>query len=144
MDWGVAFLKSAILSIPPMRARHYTKTVAGDYAAITYDHSVTFETVRGKVTVIEIIIGLNRPDQVPSGLFTIDAKGSIVAYEKYGGLLPPELMKTQTAPMPAFLKLPARVYTMRFNHGQEVAAGRFWWQDYTFRHSSSHTIQNGL
>ncbi|MGB7160465.1 MAG: hypothetical protein WBD40_20535 [Tepidisphaeraceae bacterium] len=52
---------------------------------------MTFKTVAGDVTVVEIIIGLNRPDTVASGLFTIDPQGRVIAHEKYAGMLPVEL-----------------------------------------------------
>ncbi len=69
--------------------QHYRQTVAGEYLVITYDSPVVIHTIGGDVTVVEIVVGLNRKDDIPSALFTIDAEGRIVAHEKYaGGVLP--------------------------------------------------------
>jgi len=64
--------------------KHYRKTVRGDYLDVAYDHAITIKTSGGNVSVAEIIIGLNRPDDVNSALFTVDSDGRVVAHEMYG------------------------------------------------------------
>lgn len=101
-EWSIEFLKSANFntanqpdvlnkSVAAIQKR-YRETVASDYLVISYDRPTTFETIGGDVTVVEIIVGLNRPDAVPSALFTVDPEGRVVAHEKYAAIpVPAEL-----------------------------------------------------
>jgi hypothetical protein len=66
--------------------------VAGNCLIITYNSPVKVRTVGGEVSVLEIVIGLARPDSA-EGLFTIDHGGRIVAHEKYSGRIAMELRK---------------------------------------------------
>jgi hypothetical protein len=98
-NWGTELLKSSNFNTankPEMQTigeiqRHYRQTVAGDYLVISYNLPLTVQTVGGKVELLEIVVGLNRPDEFPSALFTIDPQGRVVAHEMYGGILPAEL-----------------------------------------------------
>jgi len=105
--WSEKFLKSAnfntvnqpdILkhSVTDVQQR-YRKTVRGDYLVVSYDRPMTFKTVAGDMTVVEIVVGLNRPDTVPSGLFTIDPDGRVVAHEKYAAMLVPADLASEAA-----------------------------------------------
>ena len=102
VGWTEQFLKSANfntanqpeilqLSIPAIHER-YRKTIRGDCLLVSYDPPAKFKTCAGDVTVMEIIVGLNRPDSIASALFTIDPKGHLIAHEKYAAMtLPAEL-----------------------------------------------------
>jgi hypothetical protein len=70
----------------------YRKTVRGDFLVVSYDQPMTFHTAGGDVKALEIIVGLNTPNKIAIGLFTIDPDGRIVAHEKYDPMLPPELV----------------------------------------------------
>jgi len=98
--WSEQFLKSAnfntanqpdILKQSVTAQERYRKTVRGDHLVVSYDRPMTFKTVAGDVTVVEIVVGLNRPDTVASGLFTVDPEGRVIAHEKYAAILPVEL-----------------------------------------------------
>jgi hypothetical protein len=100
-DWSLEFLKTSnfntsqrhdVLAQSVVHVQSdYRKTIMGDYLVITFNLPKTVKTAGGNVTCSEIIVGLNRADIVPSGLFTVDAEGRIVAHEKYGGELPEEI-----------------------------------------------------
>jgi hypothetical protein len=106
-QWCVEFLKTANFNTPhetnpPAKtlheiANHYRDTVAADYVVATYDPPITVHTVGGDVTAIEIIAGLNRPDQFASALFTIDPQGRLVEHGMYFGIVPTELRKAPTS-----------------------------------------------
>jgi hypothetical protein len=106
VNWSETFLKSAnfnTLNQPDIVKQgvtdiqeRYRKTVRGDYFVVSYDRPTKFKTVAGDVTVVEIIVGMNRPDTVPSALFTIDGDGRVIAHEKYAGMLPDELAPAAT------------------------------------------------
>ena len=76
---------------------HYRRVVAGDCLIVTYDRPVRFRTVGGEVSVVEIVVGLGRPDYADA-LFTIDESGRVVEHGKYSGLIGIELRKTASAP----------------------------------------------
>ncbi len=99
--WTLEFLKTANFNTANQAAvlnqtvahiqEHYRETVRGDFLVVTYDRTITVNTVGGVVSVCEIVVGLNRQDQLPSALFTADPDGRIVSHEKYGAVLPAEL-----------------------------------------------------
>jgi hypothetical protein len=82
-------------SIPEIQER-YRRTAAGSSLVITYPSPVRFQTVGGDLWVLEIVIGLGRPDRVDA-LFTIDNAGRVVAHEKYSGALAVELRRAAAA-----------------------------------------------
>ncbi len=100
-DWAVAFLKTAnfnTVNQPDILKQsvqvvheHYRATVRKSYVVVTFSQPITVKTVGGNVVAQEIVVGLNRKDEWPSALFTVDADGRVVAHEKYGAKLPPEL-----------------------------------------------------
>jgi hypothetical protein len=77
------------LSIPKIQDR-YRQVAANNNLVITYDTPQKFVTEGGELWVLEIVIGLGRPDRVDA-LFTIDNAGRVVAHEKYSGALAVEL-----------------------------------------------------
>jgi hypothetical protein len=81
-----------ILNVTP-RQNHaaYRKTLSGRYLVVSFETPQRFDTVGGDVVVLEIVVGLNRPDYADS-LFTIDAEGRIVVHGKYSGGLCIELL----------------------------------------------------
>jgi hypothetical protein len=104
VGWGEKLLKSAnfntvnqpdILkqSVTDIQKR-YRDTLRGDYLVVSYDRPTKFRTVASDVTVVEIVVGLNRRDRFASGLFTVDPDGRVVAHEKYAAISLP----TQLAP----------------------------------------------
>jgi len=76
---------------------HYRRAVAGDCLIVSYERPVRFRTVGGDVSVVEIVIGLGRPDYA-DGLFTIDESGRVVEHGKYSGAIGIELRKAAGAP----------------------------------------------
>jgi len=70
----------------------YRKTVAGRYLLVSFDTPRRIKTIGGEVDVLEIVIGLNRPDYADS-LFTIDREGRVVAHQKYSGADGVELLR---------------------------------------------------
>ena len=68
----------------PMIQEHYRRVIAGDYLVVTCDRPVTIRTVGGDVSMVEIVIGLNRPDYADA-LFTIDSQARVVEHGKYSG-----------------------------------------------------------
>jgi len=62
----------------------YRKAVAGRYLVVSFDTPRRSTTNRGEVDVLEVVIGLDRPDYADS-LFTIDGEGRVVAHQKYSG-----------------------------------------------------------
>lgn len=104
--WAVSFLETAALntdthaavlrqSVPDVQNR-YRRTVRGDYLVVAFAEPAAVKTAGGDVTVREIVVGLNRPDEVPSALFTVDPAGRVVAHEKYRGSLP-DLLQPKAA-----------------------------------------------
>lgn len=69
----------------------YRKTVAGRYLVVSFDTPQRIRTVGGNLVVLEIVVGLNRPDRADS-LFTIDAQGRVVLHGKYAGGMCIELL----------------------------------------------------
>jgi hypothetical protein len=70
----------------------YRKTVAGRYLVVSFDTPRRVKTIGGEVDVLEVVIGLNRPDYADS-LFTIDSEGRVVAHQKYSGTDGIELLR---------------------------------------------------
>ena len=106
--WSERFLNSANFnsanqpdvleqSVAAMHER-YRRMVRGNHIVVSYDHPKKFKTVAGEVTVVQIVVGLNRPDAVASGLFTVDPEGRVLAHEKYAGILPAELSPQSASP----------------------------------------------
>jgi hypothetical protein len=97
-DWTLGFLKTSDLNTANQSKilsqsvttiqKHYRETVRGDFLVMTFNKPTTLTTVGGDLTVNEIIVGLNRPDEFPSALFDIDQDGRVVAHEMYRGTLP--------------------------------------------------------
>jgi hypothetical protein len=71
----------------------YRKAVAGRYLVVSFDTPRRIKTIGGEVDVLEVVIGLNRPDYADS-LFTIDSEGRVVAHQKYSGADAIELLRT--------------------------------------------------
>ena|SRR5689334_2769421 len=90
------------LSVPAIQDQ-YRRAVAGDCLIVTYDRAMKIRTVGGDVSVVEIVIGLNRPDYADA-LFTIDESARVVGHGKYSGKVAIELRKT--APPPPGFRLP--------------------------------------
>jgi hypothetical protein len=76
--WSERFLKSAnfntanqpdILrqSVTAIQER-YRNTVRGDHLVVSYNSPMKFQTIAGEVTVVEIVVGLIRPDMAASAL----------------------------------------------------------------------------
>jgi len=102
VSWSETFLKSAnfdtanqpdILkqSVSAIQ-NHYRKTVRGDCLVVSYDRPRILQTIGGKVTALQIVIGVNENGKFAAGLFSIDPEGRIVAHEKYAPLIPPGLL----------------------------------------------------
>lgn len=70
----------------------YRKAVGGRYLLLVFDTPRRVRTIGGEVDVLEVVIGLNRPDYADS-LFTIDGEGRVVSHEKYSGTLGIELLQ---------------------------------------------------
>ena len=70
----------------------YRKAVAGRYLLVSFDTPRRIKTIGGEVDVLEVVIGLNRPDYADS-LFTIDREGRVVAHQKYSGADGVELLR---------------------------------------------------
>jgi hypothetical protein len=70
----------------------YRKAVAGRYLVVSFDTPRRIKTIGGEVDVLEVVIGLNRPDYADS-LFTIDSEGRVVAHQKYSGTDGIELLR---------------------------------------------------
>jgi hypothetical protein len=82
-------------SIPEIQER-YRRVAAGSTLVVTYPSPVKFVTVGGELWVLEIVIGLARPDRVDA-LFTIDNASRVVAHEKYSGTRAVELRRAADA-----------------------------------------------
>ena len=82
-----------ILKATP-RSTHaaYRKAVAGRYLVASFDSPRRIKTIGGEVDVLEIVIGLNRPEYVDS-LFSIDSEGRVIAHQKYSGTDAIELLR---------------------------------------------------
>jgi hypothetical protein len=81
-----------ILNATPRQTQAaYRKTLTGRYLVVSFETPQRFATVGGDVVVLEIVVGLNRPDYADS-LFTIDAEGRVVVHGKYSGGLCIELL----------------------------------------------------
>jgi len=99
--WSEALLKSANFNTAnqpdilkkSVTAIHesYRLAVRRDCLIVSYDRPMNFTTVAGDLTVMEIVVGLNRPDKIASGLFTIDPVGRVIAHEKYAAISSAEL-----------------------------------------------------
>ena len=70
----------------------YRAAVAGRYLVASLDTARRIKTIGGDVDVLEIVIGLNRPDYVDS-LFTIDSEGRVIAHQKFSGTDAIELLR---------------------------------------------------
>ena len=82
----------------------YRQTVAGRYLLVSLKGPQKIKTDGGEVIVREIVIGLNRPNNIAivggvsyaeyaSSLFTIDDEGRVIVHAKYSGPMCIELMK---------------------------------------------------
>jgi len=69
----------------------YRKAVSGRHLVLSFEAPQRITTVGGNIDVLEVVVGLNRPDYAES-LFTIDAKGRVVLHSKYSGALCIELL----------------------------------------------------
>jgi len=69
----------------------YRKTLTGRYLAVSFEMPQRIRTIGGDIVVLEIVVGLNRPDRADS-LFTIDTEGRVVQHGKYSGGLCIELL----------------------------------------------------
>jgi hypothetical protein len=72
--------------------RKYRDTIGGQYLVVTFPEPRQFELIRGRVTAIEVVVGLNNP-QYADTLFTIDPDGRIVEHSKFGGKEATELLE---------------------------------------------------
>jgi hypothetical protein len=70
----------------------YRTAVAGRYLLASFETPRRIKTIGGEVDVLEIVIGLNRPDYVDS-LFSIDSAGRVIAHQKYSGTDAIELLR---------------------------------------------------
>jgi hypothetical protein len=70
----------------------YRKAVAGNYLLVTFEEAQTIKTVRGDVSVREIVIALNRSDYADS-LLTVDNENRVVGHSKYSGPLCVKLLE---------------------------------------------------
>jgi hypothetical protein len=70
----------------------YRAAIAGRYLVASFDTPQRIKTIGGDVDVLEIVIGLNRPDYVDS-LFSIDSAGRVIAHQKYSGTDAIELLR---------------------------------------------------
>ena len=70
----------------------YRTALAGRYLVASFDTARRIKTIGGDVDVLEIVIGLNRPDYVDS-LFTIDSEGRVIAHQKFSGIDAIELLR---------------------------------------------------
>ena len=64
---------------------------------VTFPKSRHFELIRSRVTVIEVIVGLNNAKHADA-LFTIDPDGRVVEHSKYSGDLATDLVKLISNP----------------------------------------------
>jgi hypothetical protein len=58
---------------------------------VSFVSPVELSTVRGKIVVKEIVIGLNFP-QYANSLHTLDATGRVVGHSKFSGMMGIELI----------------------------------------------------
>ena len=72
--------------------RKYRDTIGGQYLVVTFPKPRTFELIRGQVTAIEVIVGLNNT-QYADTLFTIDPEGRVVEHSKFSGKVATELLE---------------------------------------------------
>ncbi len=84
--------RDILTATPKSTHAAYRKTVAGRYLLVSFDTPRRIKTIGGEVDVLEMIIGLNRPDYADS-LFTIDHEGRVVAHQKYSGTEGVELVR---------------------------------------------------
>jgi hypothetical protein len=71
--------------------RRYRDTVGGQYLVVGFPQPQQLELIRGQVTAIEVIVGLNNP-QNADALFTVDPNGRVVEHSKFSGKLATELL----------------------------------------------------
>ncbi len=83
--------KHKIFNLPDVQ-RTYRAMVAGKYLLVSYPTPQTVTTLGGKISVSQIIVGLNREDYA-SDLFTIDGSGVVVGHAKYSGSLCISILK---------------------------------------------------
>src|SRR5438128_2368729 len=74
------------------RQERYREVVRGNYLVVTLPAVRSVQTVGGPVEVLEIVIGLNRP-QYASSLHTITGRGRVIEHGKYPGNVGIELIE---------------------------------------------------
>src|SRR5664280_1415098 len=72
--------------------RRYRESIGGQYLVVTFAQPRHFDLIRGEVTAIEVVVGLNDP-QGADALFTIDPDGRIVEHSMFGGKEAKELVE---------------------------------------------------
>ena len=83
---------ASILKTTPSQVHAaYRKTIAGRYLVVSFETPRRIRTVGGEIDVVDIVVGLNRPDY-PDALLTIDAEGRVLSHGKYSGGVGVQLM----------------------------------------------------
>ncbi len=72
--------------------RRYRATVGGNYLLTSFEEPRAIETRGGKITMVEVVIGLNHRHYADS-IFTIDDEGRVVEHAKYQGSKCVELLQ---------------------------------------------------
>jgi len=83
--------REILKTTPRQNHAAYRKTLGGRYLVVSFETPQRIKTIGGDIVLLEIVVGLNRPDYADS-LFTIDAQGRIVVHGKYSGGLCIELL----------------------------------------------------
>jgi len=78
------------------RQERYRQAVRGNHLVVTLPTPRSVQTVGGPVEVLEIVIGLNRP-QYASSLHTITSRGRVLEHGKYPGNVGIELIEAVKA-----------------------------------------------
>ena len=82
----------------------YGRAVSGRHVLVTFSKPETIKTLGGKITVRELVIGLNG-SQYASSVHTIASNGKVVGHAKYLGQLCIEIQELANA---AASKLPSK------------------------------------
>jgi hypothetical protein len=74
----------------------YREEVRGGYMILSFPEPRELETAAGRISVAEIVVGLNREDHV-SSLFTIDGAGLLTGHAIYSDALAARLLRAVQA-----------------------------------------------
>lgn len=72
--------------------QRYRDAIGGQYLVVSFPEPRQFQLIRGQVTAIEVVVGLNQPEYADA-FFTIDPDGRIVEHSKFSGKVATELLE---------------------------------------------------